>query len=34
MLQESIELSGGKILESFEECLINLTNKRKYETTT
>jgi nucleoside 2-deoxyribosyltransferase len=27
MIQESIELSGGKILDSFEKCLIDLCDK-------
>jgi hypothetical protein len=30
MIQESIELSGGKILSTFEECLIDLKYKDKY----
>jgi nucleoside 2-deoxyribosyltransferase len=29
MLQESIELSGGKIFSTFEECLINIKNRFK-----
>jgi len=28
MLQESIELSGGKILKTFEDCLIDLNKNR------
>lgn len=30
MLQESIELSGGKILKTFEDCLIDLKNKATF----
>ena len=31
MIQESIELSGGKILKTFEDCLLNLKhNENKY----